>query len=257
MRQFTDEELTAYLDGEAEPDLVKEIDCEFAARPDLNQRLRDLDIDRDEIAGAFHRLLDTAPGMPDLPEFEGTGDAVAGARSSGGMRVRAIAAMAACVALLALGAGAGYLVSETRNAGWRSYVAAYQALYVGGTLSHLKSSPAEQVSELGRVSKALGRPFDLAALQHIEQLDYKRAQTLGFEGRPLVQLAFMSKLGAPVALCIIRSGEASSRDMEVRYEMLEGMRAAWWRGNGFEYLLIGGTDAELIRTAATYFAGVL
>lgn len=261
MRQFTDEELTAYLDGESEPSQVRVIDAESASRPELKQRLRDLEIDRDAIAGAFRSLLETAPEMPELPgtdQDDTRENAIGGSGhlpAAKGFRV--FAAVAACLALLVLGAGGGFLVSENREDGWRDYVAAYQALYVSGTLSHLKTSPAQQVTELSRVGKALGKEFDLASLQSIEQLDYKRAQTLGFEGRALVQLAFMSKVGAPVALCIIRSTGAPEARSQIRYETIEGMRAAHWGGGGFEYLLIGGTDAELITAAATYFSKTL
>ncbi|MCH9662252.1 MAG: hypothetical protein K0U66_01160, partial [Gammaproteobacteria bacterium] len=104
MRQFTDEELTAYLDGEAEPVLVREIDTEFAARPDLEQRMKDLDIDREAVAGAFHTLLETAPEIPELPETGQARDTAVARRRSGGPRTRALSAMAACVALLVLGA---------------------------------------------------------------------------------------------------------------------------------------------------------
>ena len=261
MRQFSDEELTAYLDGESEPAQVREIDAQSASRPDLKQRLRDLEVDREAIAGTFRSLLETAPKMPELPgaeRAEARGHGIGGTgRQPVARRFRALGALAVCLALLALGAGGGFLASESREAGWRDYVAAYQALYVSGTLSHLKTSPTQQVGELSRVGKALGKEFDLASLQNIEQLDYKRAQTLGFEGRALVQLAFMSKVGAPVALCIIRSTGTPGARPEIRFETIEGMRAAYWGEGGFEYLLIGGTDAELIATAANYFSKTL
>jgi anti-sigma factor RsiW len=257
MRQFSDEELTAYLDGEAKPALVTAIDAARAARPELAQRLKDLDVDRDEIADVFHGLLASAPDMPAVVNLEGAERRDNARRPAGSSRLRLFMAAAACAAMLAVGAGAGYLLSETGNSSWRAYVAAYQALYVGGTLSHIRSMVPEQLSELDRVGKSLGRTFDLAALQQIDQLDYKRAQTLGFEGRPLVQLAFMSKVGDPVALCIIRSSAASTAASEIRYDTIEGMRAAYWEADGFEYLLIGGSDTELINAAAKYFAGVL
>lgn len=257
LRQFTDEELTAYLDGEAELALVRDIDAAAAVRPEFKQRLSELDVDREAIAGTFRRLLETAPEMAELPEVEQAGDAVAAHRPAGGPRVGAISAIAACVALLVAGAAGGHLMTDTRGSGWRDYVAAYQALYVGGTLSHLTPVAEQQLEELSLVGKALGRRFELASLQELEQLDYKRAQTLGFEGRPLVQLAFMSKVGAPVALCIIRSAGSAETRSDIRLQTIEGMQAAHWGGGGFEYLLIGGTDAELISTAAAYFSNAL
>lgn len=257
MRQFSDEELTAYLDGEAELALARDIDAASAARPELKQRLSELDVDREAIAHTFRRLLEAAPEMAELPELEHAGDTMAAHRPTGRARFGVVSAIAACVALLVVGAAGGHLMTDSRGTGWRDYVAAYQALYVGGTLSHLTPVAEQQLEELSLVGKALGKRFELASLQEVEQLDYKRAQTLGFEGRPLVQLAFMSKVGAPVALCIIRSAQSTEVRSDIRLETIEGMQAAHWGGDGFEYLLIGGTDAELISSAAAYFSNAL
>lgn len=80
-------------------------------------------------------------------------------------------------------------------------------------------------------------------------------QTLGFEGRPLMQLTFLSKFGDPIALCIIRSRNTETQGIVVNE--MRGMLAASWSKDGYEYLLIGGRDEALIRNAASEFAKTL
>lgn len=92
-------------------------------------------------------------------------------------------------------------------------------------------------------------------LAPVEQLDYKRAQILSFEGRPLIQLAFLSKVGAPVALCILQSydGQESSPG----FSEMRGMSSASWSKDGYEYLLIGGNDNSLIKQVAERYSAQL
>ena len=185
---------------------------------------------------------------------------------------RLLAPMAASVVLavgLALGLGAllardgapdadgGSLMAG--EAGWREYVAAYQALYTNATLASVEEDEAARRSELARVGAAIGLDLPLEALDASPAVTFKRAQLLGFEGRPLAQLAFLGGTGDPIALCIIRSGgngagEAGGAASPVEVATMEGLSTASWSRGGFEYLLIGGTDEALIAGLAEGFA---
>ncbi len=83
---------------------------------------------------------------------------------------------------------------QTQEEGWRDVVANYQSLYVTETLAQVD----QQRADLKRLSGALG--IDLTALPEVEGLSFKRAQQLGFNGRPLAQLTFLTAEGGPVAL---------------------------------------------------------
>ncbi len=61
--QFTDEQLTAYLDGEAADELCTMIDAALDVDEVLGERLADLDIGLDQISAAFDGLLAQAPAM--------------------------------------------------------------------------------------------------------------------------------------------------------------------------------------------------
>ena len=78
----------------------------------------------------------------------------------------------------------------------------------------------------------------------------KRAQVLGFRGKPLVQIAYLRNDGTPVALCIIPAGPDAKG---VSMGAAEGLDVARWNTPGYGFLLIGGQDGEpLAREAETF-----
>jgi hypothetical protein len=92
-------------------------------------------------------------------------------------------------------------------------------------------------------------------LKRVAEFEYKRSQILGFEGRPLMQVAYLSRVGSPVVLCIMRSDATAA--LGVKTDVMQGMAAATWRKGNYEYLLIGGHDKALIERAANTFAAAL
>jgi len=244
-QNFSDEELTAFLDGEFEHTRAEEIRQALKNNSDVQARIDALSLDKPKIDEAFNRLLNGAPDMPDLPDTTRRETSIPVAKSL------KLIAVFSFVFLLA-GLGAGYFAGQSKEENWREFVATYQALYIHATLEGIDQKPDAASIELDRVSQAIGKKVDLPNLVQQNQLDYKRAQILGFEGRPLMQLTFLTKLGEPIALCIIRS-EGAKNSVVVESEM-RGMRAASWAKDGYEYLLIGGRDAALIKNAAVEFA---
>ena len=245
---FSDEELTAYLDGAADPALRADIERALGGDPGLRERLEALSVDVDAIRGAFDDLLNAAPPVPDSLA---DGASVQAARP----RVGWAASLAAAVALLLLGGLAGSFISREDPQTWRAYAAAYHALYVEETLSHVATSAASAEADLARVSATLGKTLELADVSGVAGFDFKRAQVLGYEGRPLIQLAFLTEAGDPIALCIFGAGDKQTADLVTA--RMEGMSAASWAQEGFEYLLVGGRDDAAIRRAAQAFQTAL
>lgn len=245
---LTDEDLTAFLDGEVSEARSREIEARVNADPYLQQRLEALALDTELIHDAFDDLLLQAPGAPAL-----LGSSAVTAPPTRRIWPSLVAASLAG-ALFAGGLGAFFADGGPQN-DWRGYVASYQALYVGKTLSHLDRSDGAKAAELAIVADTIGKDIALDALTAEGSLDYKRAQILGFKGRPLIQLAFLSKMGEPLALCIIR-GEAGA-DEAMTSAAMEGLSAASWARDGFAYILIGGTDQAAVDSAAKHFAAVL
>ncbi|MCF6321979.1 MAG: hypothetical protein L3J32_09455 [Rhizobiaceae bacterium] len=245
---FSDEELTAFLDGEFDHARADEIREAVANNFDIQARLKALALDKSEINSAFEQLLDAAPQMPELPQSDAARHSVSSYRTMG------LVAAFSFVFLIG-GLFAGYFAGQNEEENWREFVATYQALYINATLASIDQDAEAASAELEVVSKATGKTIELAQMVEQTQLDYKRAQILGFEGRPLMQLTFLSKLGEPIALCIIRSKDSENSDIVV--SDMRGMLAASWAKDGYEYLLIGGRDATLIESAAKEFAASL
>ncbi len=237
---FSDEVLTAYIDKEVDPPTRAAIERALRSDPVLADRLEALQVPVADVKQAFASLLNAAPAPPDLPARQPM------ATRRGGTGV-------ALAASLALGVILGVGVMSLRPAqpsGWMGYVAAYQALYVNGTLADVVDDPDATAADLSALSATLG--YDMSQAEHVSRLDFKRGQILGYEGKPLVQLAYLSPTGAPVALCVIQSDDA--RRSGVSVARLEGMAAAHWQKDGFAFLLIGGQDQALIAEAAQQMA---
>jgi len=235
---FTDEELTAWLDGEADAALSARI---AAAGPALDARLEALCFDAAALRAGFDVLLTAAPAAP----------AMAPPKPAAWRRP----AMAAAIALVCLATGAmlGDVVREDPLDDWRGYAAAYHRLYVEDTLSG-PVDVASAEAALERVTTQLGAPITPDALA-VDGLTFRRAQMLGFEGAPLVQIAFTTADGAPVALCVIARPGATPQPISGTRIM--DMAAARWANDGYEFLLIGGDDGRLIAAAADAFAAAL
>jgi anti-sigma factor RsiW len=241
---FSDQDLTAYLDGVVDQDQKMEIESALTHDPALVDRLDRLSLDTGSISAAFTHLLSQSPEAPSFL------DADAGEAPERRTSLRLTAA-ALLLGLFGGGLG-GHLAAPTGEESWRDFVATYHALYINETLTHVATSEAESRAELARVAATIGKSIAPGVLSGVDGLIYKRAQTLGFEGRALAQLAFLSDTGEPFALCIMRS--VSPELTRMTFETRRGMRAASWSANGYEYLLIGGSDDKLTRAAASYFA---
>ncbi|WP_299620320.1 hypothetical protein [uncultured Tateyamaria sp.] len=245
-RAFTDEELTAFLDGEADDELHAAIDAALETDAALLARAEALFLPP-EVMGAmaqgYDALLDTAPAMAALPE-----PVAPPAR-----RRRSWAVLPFGVGLaagLAVAAFVGLSTPEPAPArGWVSFVASYQALYTTATLADAAPTAAETTAQLVTVSQAVG--LDLTGLPEAAGLTFKRAQVLGFNGKPLVQIAFLRDDGTPVALCIIPAGPDAK---PVNMGAAEGLGLARWNTPGHGFLLIGGTDAAPLEAEAETFA---
>ncbi len=242
--KFSDEALTAYLDGALDSETEERLSAALETDDDLVDRLQALDIPVAEIRAEYDALLSEAPPMPALPEVAKPKTVSRFAFGTFGM------GLAAGLAIAAVG---GVLLWEQPEApkapGWKAVVASYQALYSEETLAAVTPSQDEQDAQIRAATAAIG--LDLAALPAAEGLSFKRAQILEFRGRPLAQITYLRADGAPVALCILPVSDPASKPM--LEEQLNGMAAVSWNENGFGYLLIGGSDEDGLDQSADTF----
>jgi anti-sigma factor RsiW len=242
MAPIPDEELVAYLDGALEPSRKADIDTALMHNEGLAARLAALDIDTGAIRTAFE-ALDTAKPVARLRQL-------LLARASRPRRVWTDLRWQSMAATLLLGAALGYgvprVIPDHAKADWRVAVAEYQALYTTATLAPLDLDPSTQRAEVTSAGAALGRPITFAALQ-VAGLEFKRAQILDFDGRPLVQFAYLDAAGTPIAFCATRTGEP---DSPVRTGELHTLAAAYWTKDGYAFIVIGGKRPEAVERAA-------
>ncbi|WGI23144.1 hypothetical protein [Amylibacter sp. IMCC11727] len=245
---FTDEDLTAFLDGEADDALVKAIETALGSDPALNDRLAALDVPMGALKSGLDAFMDQAPAMPliDVPTINPAVEpnivAMAPARRWGGL-----AAAAAVVFAFGLGAFGGYSIDkQEKPLSWMQAAASYQALYVPTTLAIASPDAASGQAQLANVSDVVGQ--DLTGVQAIDGLDFKRAQVLGYNGKPLIQIAYVNGAGEPMALCVIKLDSATEEAVETR--TMNGLAAASWKADGYAYLLIGGSDQAAVQSWA-------
>ena len=81
----------------------------------------------------------------------------------------------------------------------------------------------------------------MSGVTSIEGLEFRRAQTLGFEGRPLLQLAYVTVEGVPVALCLVSVDQG---DRLARSSRQYGLATMDWIKGGVGYVLIGDVAAD-------------
>lgn len=249
-RPFSDEELTAYLDGEADAALETAISAALETDEALGEQLAALDIPMAALTQGFDDLLADAPAMPDLgPVAAAPVSANTDARPRWGQVIATFGTGLAAGLAVALFTGFGTPEpAAPAPRGWVSYVASYQALYTEATLMIDDPSAEDTAMQLAVASDAIG--FDLSSLPQAEGLTYKRAQVLGFNGKTLIQVAFLRDDGTPVALCIIPAGPDAKA---VSMGAAEGLDIARWNAPGFGFLLIGGQDADPLAQEAVTF----
>ncbi len=230
--EFSDEDLTAFLDGEADEALTGRLTAALSADASLRARLEALDIPMAALSEAGDLALAMAPDAPTLP------DAEVGAKGW----LNAGSAMVAGVAL-AVGIGLGtYLApqnTDTAHTGWIDAVAAYQVLYVPETVA-ATTQPLGITAEVLAKFSATGAG-SAAEARDIDGLRFARAQLLGFGAEPLLQMAYATEDGTPVAICAVRVAEP---DRAPASEMIQGLAATHWVSDGVGFLVIGGRDLD-------------
>lgn len=188
-------------------------------------------------------------------------------------------------AALAVGVGIGFagdaaLHKETSN-DWRQAIATYQSLspketpgekvldeppyvkegdensvevrsYSQGRdiLTGRASSLEREKSKIATVSAKLGLPIKPEALQ-VPHLEFKSAQLMQFENRPLARFAYLDAKGNPITFSIFHTAETDKAPRPAKYERLDALS---WNKGGYGFLIIGTAPIEELRRATLALA---
>ncbi|AVA20414.1 anti-sigma factor protein [Rhizobium sp. NXC24] len=248
----SDELLTAFIDGElgaAERDRIEELiasDAQVAERFDFLSR-SDL-----PFREAFEPVLAAAPSarlnamLAAIPSTSEQKKAASGVSRRG-----FLSAIAACliagVAIDRAAIGISHrLTKPEEGSDWRAVVAEYLSLYTPDTLSAPAGDRAEQAAQLSEVGAKLGLTLTPETIA-LPGVDFKRAQVLNYDSKPLAQIAYLDPESGPMALCIIPSSKgASAPDMENR----RGMNVVYWSNATHAFMLIGHSPIDRMKALA-------
>lgn len=248
-KDFSDEELVSFLDGECDGELAAEISLALETDTQLQQRLQKLDLNIEDLRTGLDTLLAHAP-KPELIESTQPQDMPRVQDNQKRRLMRHFTQIAALLLAGFIGYSLQFLqpatIAPAKKAGWIDMVVNYQQLYSKKTLSFAAPDPDKARANLAALSKELGREINFDTATSRSDIALKQTSLLSYNGKPLVQMAYLSKTGTPLALCIIKSKKQG--DAPPKYQSRSNMQMAVWRKDGYAYLLIGGQDPKLIET---------
>lgn len=238
---LTDEQLTAYIDGELPPDEAARVEAILDADERVAARLTFLSRSSLPFGQAFKPLLEAAPKA----ELEAMLEALSVEAKPTPIPVRTsrrgfLGALAACLV-------AGVVVDRTfmglqrrlvardESSEWRAAVAEYIALYTPDTLAGPVPSREAQAAQLAIPGGKLGLSLAPETIT-LPGVDFKRALLLQYDDKPLAQIAYLDPESGPMALCIVRSDDgAKPPEVEGR----KGMNVVYWSNPSHAFMLIG------------------
>ncbi|MEM7472192.1 MAG: hypothetical protein AAF340_12650 [Pseudomonadota bacterium] len=223
---FTDEALTAYLDGEADAPLRAQINHALEADAGLRARLQELEFPKELLAQGF------APENLDAPEIPAHLVEPSSSGFSGFVWPAAIAASFA-LGMVVMQA----LQPAPQKPGWVDQVASYQSLYVTETLDGAPQPSEVSERVLSEAEDLLGVSLD-AALD-IQGLEFKRIQVLALGDQPLIQMAYLDEAGVPFAFCLT---PLTAEDRGMATKTSWQLAQSSWVESGVGFVLIGGDD---------------
>lgn len=246
--RYSDKDLQDYLSGTLDKEVAEALEHALSKDSALEKRLLALDPLSETVPEAFdncppadrlqslrQRMATDPAWTARVPVWKRPLAFAAGAGVAG--------AIVASVLFLAVGTG------PQPMADWHQQVAAYQALYVPDTVLNIEPTSEALQQQFRDAEAAIGLDLQPDVLADLQPLTLKRAQILGYQGAPLIQIAFSTPDGTPVAFCILRYDEPSG-GAKTAYAEMEGLASATWATNTHGFMLIGGEDeAEIKRIA--------
>lgn len=252
IRMPSDEQLTAFLDGELPQQEMTRIEALANEDEDVAARIEFLANGSMPFREAFAPLLDEAPKQKLEAMLAAIPAPVAASKTEQSTITRRslFGALAASVAAGVI-ADRAYLgirrhLGRDEGSEWRSVVAEYIALYTADTLAGPVPPADVQAAQLDRIDGKLGVDLSPEAVT-LPGVDFKRAQLLEYDDRALAQIAYLDPETGPMALCIVRSDKGPA---EPGIEGRKGMNVIYWSTATHAFMLIGHVPVERMREIA-------
>lgn len=244
----SDEELTAFLDGEVGAEESARLREVVARDQAVAARVAFLSRATLPFREGFEPLLDAAPEA-DLRRMLDSLAPTPTARSTHALsRRRLFGALAASVTVGVLGDRLWLALSDAGEEEWRwrEVVAQYMALYTPATFAGEAPDRPTQMAQLDVINQKLGLSLTPESVA-IAGAEFRWALPLVYDGRALAQITHLDPQTGPLALCILRRDGESG---DVRQEERQGLRLAFWAGGHHAVLLIGHATAPQLLAEA-------
>jgi anti-sigma factor RsiW len=251
--------LRAYVDGELDPTRREQVELLLAHRPDLQHT-----VDALRASCLPYRAAYDAQQLPPVPDrlmqqVSTYAHLAQGAQSSFAevqppRRRTALHLGWAMAASFAAGWAvpwrlAGPSTEQPLAPAWAQAIASYHALYVRATVDQQFDKPEQLANLLDGLTadqkQRLGVP-DLSPMGWA----FRRVQRLGFEGRPLLQMVYLSAEGVPIALCALPVTKAEGMEAPLKIARLQGQTVAHWVDRGLAFVLVADLGSEMLGDAA-------
>jgi len=140
---------------------------------------------------------------------------------------------------------------------WVQAAASYQQLYSHETLEQVEPDLEASARIVDDIRHVDGLDLHIPDLR-ADGLTFKRVQRLRFHGKPLVQIVYLPRAGAPVALCVMKEAKP---DQAMAEQHVNDMNVVTWRHAQLGYALIGKRDGvalpDLSRKISSSVSGQL
>ncbi|MBY5406570.1 anti-sigma factor family protein [Rhizobium leguminosarum] len=245
----SDEELTAFIDGELTAEEAARIDAIVNEDESVAERLEFLARASLPFKQAFAPLLSQAPrekletmlaAIPAQPSARPASTPAFASRRRflGALAASLVAGIAIDRAVIGIGFSA-----KDENSEWRSVVADYISLYTPETLAGPVPTREVQAAQLRPLDEKLGLSLSPEAVS-LPGIDFKRALMLQYDGKPLAQIAYLDPETGPMALCIVKSDAGrKAPDLESR----KGLNVIYWSNETHAFMLIGRIPVDRIK----------
>lgn len=251
----SDEELTAFIDGELPAEQAARIEALIRSDEQVAERLEFLSRSSLPFGEAFAPLLAAAPRerleamLAAVPERQPARPASITRRGFfGALAASVVAGIVVDRAFIGIGRS---LSQKDEGSEWRAVVAEYIALYTPETLAGPVPAADAQTAQLARLDDKLGLSLSPEAIS-LPGIDFKRAQLLQYDSKPLAQIAYLDPETGPMALCIVAS-DAGRREPDL--ENRKGMNVVYWSNATHAFMLIGHAPADRMSEIADAVRG--
>lgn len=255
-----DEMLVAYIDGElntADRDAVEAMLCRDQR---TRERLDLLALGDPPFREALQPLLEAAPTARLEAMLAAIQPSQARPERHPQLSRRGfLAAAAACLVAAGIGIDRAATAIATRvdapdeSAEWRAVVAEYLSLYTAETLSAPDGDRGAQAAQLAVVGAKLGLPLTPKSVA-LPGVDFRRAQVLQYDGKPLAQIVYLDPESGPMALCLVLSNGGAA---EPNQERRRHMNVVYWSTARHAFMLIGHSSIDQLQALADHARGTL